>query len=83
MTKFRFTLIACVGVAVALASIAYNRRERAEMRLVQAAAATPVAPPVTKPQQDIVHLTVPRGAIFERGERVYIAIQPERCIGID
>jgi iron(III) transport system ATP-binding protein len=31
----------------------------------------------------VLHVQVQRGTTFERGERVYLSVQPERCIGID
>ena len=30
----------------------------------------------------VLHVQVPRGATFERAERVYLTVQPERCFGI-
>ena len=31
----------------------------------------------------VLRVQVPRGATFERGERVYLSIRPEQCIGIE
>ncbi|MGE5128080.1 MAG: ABC transporter ATP-binding protein [Sphingomonadaceae bacterium] len=31
----------------------------------------------------VLHVQVSRGTPFERGERVYLSVHPERCIGID
>jgi iron(III) transport system ATP-binding protein len=31
----------------------------------------------------VLHAQAPRGTALERGERVYLSIQPERCIGVD
>jgi hypothetical protein len=31
----------------------------------------------------MLRVQVSRGTMFERAERVYLSVEPERCVGID